>query len=49
MIDSSNYTGTSPTTPCCGCMRRNCTMSTTYGSHCEFAIYYDYTFATGGL
>lgn len=47
MIDSSNYTGTLSETPCCGCKRRDCTMSVSYGNRCPFAIYYDYTVASG--
>ena len=46
--DIVNFTSTSIDYPCVGCQRKNCTMSSFYGSRCEFAIYHDYTFARGG-
>lgn len=44
---SVNLTSSSIDYPCVGCQRKNCTMSSFYGSRCEFAIYNDYTFACG--
>lgn len=33
--------------PCVGCKRKDCTMSSFYGSRCEFAVYNDNTLVTG--
>ena len=47
MIESSNYTSTLPSSPCIGCKRKNCTQSVFYGKSCEFAVYHDYSIASG--
>ena len=47
MIDSNNSTATLPNYPCIGCKRKDCTISSFYGNRCEFAVYHDYTFASG--
>ena len=38
--DSSNYY-TMTDYPCCWCVRKNCTMSTSYGGRCEFAMFHE--------
>ena len=44
----TDYTSTTTLSPCFGCKRKNCTMSSFYGKRCEFAIYRnEYNVSTG--
>lgn len=43
MTTNNENTASFPRTPCYGCKRKNCTMSSFFGDRCEFAIYTERT------